>query len=68
MAKRDIFNRRMQHILRLSDEHTPLIKTIQKNSLAATRCQLDMPFDTGRRLYDRHTDTRKKFPRTLVGR
>ena len=46
MAKRDIFNRRMQHILRLSDEHTPLIKTIQKNSLAATRCQLDMPFDT----------------------
>lgn len=46
MAKRDIFNKRMQHILRLSDEHTPLIKTIQKNSLAATRCQLDMPFDT----------------------
>jgi hypothetical protein len=46
MAKRHIFNRRMQHILRLSDEHTPLIKTIQKNSLAATRCRLDMPFDT----------------------
>ena len=45
MAKRHIFNRRMQHILRLSDEHTPVIKTIQKNSLAATRCQLDMPFD-----------------------
>jgi AraC family transcriptional regulator len=45
MAKRHIFNRRMQHILRLSDEHVPIIKTIQKNSLAATRCQLDMPFD-----------------------
>ena len=43
MAKRHIFNRRMQHILRLSDEHAPVIKTIQKNSLAATRCQLDMP-------------------------
>ena len=45
MAKRHIFNRRMQHILRLSDDHAPVIKTIQKNSLAATRCQLDMPFD-----------------------
>jgi AraC-like DNA-binding protein len=45
MAKRHIFNSRMQHILRLSDEHTPVIKTIQKNSLAATRCQLDMPSD-----------------------
>jgi AraC-like DNA-binding protein len=45
MAKRHIFNRRMQHILRLSDEHTPVIKTIQKNSLAATRCQLDLPSD-----------------------
>ena len=45
MAKRHIFNRQMQHILRLSDEHAPVIKTIQKNSLAATRCQLDMPFD-----------------------
>jgi AraC-like DNA-binding protein len=43
MAKRHIFNRRMQHILRLSDEHAPVIKTIQKNSLAATRCQLEMP-------------------------
>jgi AraC-like DNA-binding protein len=45
MAKPHIFNRRMQHILRLSDEHAPVIRTIQKNSLAATRCQLDMPFD-----------------------
>jgi hypothetical protein len=44
MAKRHIFNRRMQHILRLSDEHTPVIKTIQKNSLAATRCKLDVLF------------------------
>ena len=44
-AKRHIFNRRMQHILRLSDEHTPVIKTIQKNSLAATRCCLDVPFE-----------------------
>ena len=45
MAKRNVFNRRMQHILRLSDEHTPIIKTIQRNSLAATRCRLDAPFD-----------------------
>ena len=45
MAKRDIFNMRMQHILRLSDEHAPVIKTIQKNSLAATRCEFDMLFD-----------------------
>ena len=43
MAKQHIFNRRMQHILRLSDENAPVIKTIQKNSLAATRCQLDIP-------------------------
>jgi AraC-like DNA-binding protein len=45
MAKRHIFNGRMQHILRLSDEHTPVIKTIQKNPLAATRCRLDAPFE-----------------------
>jgi AraC-like DNA-binding protein len=45
MQKRHIFNRRMQYILRLSDEHTPVIKTIQKNSLAATRCKLEVPFD-----------------------
>src|SRR6201995_4044582 len=43
MAKRDIFHRRLQHILRLSDEHAPVIKTIQKNSLAATRSELEMP-------------------------
>ena len=45
MAKRHIFNRRMQHILRLSDEHTPVLNTIQRNSLAATRCRLDVAFD-----------------------
>jgi AraC-like DNA-binding protein len=45
MAKLHIFNRRMQQAFRLSDEHTPAIKTIQNNSLAATRCRLDAPFD-----------------------
>ncbi len=45
MTKRHIFSRRMQQILGLPDEHTPVIKTIQRNSLAATRCRLDVPFD-----------------------
>lgn len=45
MAKRHTFNKRMQQILGLSDQHAPVIKTIQKNPLAATRCKLDLPFD-----------------------
>jgi AraC family transcriptional regulator len=45
MAKRQIFGRRMRQVLRLSDEHTPVIKTIQNNPLSATRCRLDVPLD-----------------------
>jgi AraC family transcriptional regulator len=45
MAKRYIFSKRMQHILRLPEKQTAVIKTIQKNSLAATRCKLDVPLD-----------------------
>jgi AraC family transcriptional regulator len=44
MTKQHIFNRRMHQIFGLSDEPTPVIKTLQKNSLAATRCKLDVPF------------------------
>lgn len=44
MARKHIFSKRMQQILGLSDEHTPVLKTIPKNSLAATRCRLDVPF------------------------
>ena len=46
MAKRHIFSKRMQHILRLPEKQTAVIKTLQKNSLAATRCKLDVPLDT----------------------
>ena len=46
MAKPHIFNKRMQQIFGLPDEHTPVIKTIQKNPLAATRCMLDVPLDS----------------------
>ena len=45
MAKRHIFSKRMQHILRLPEKQTAVIKTLQKNSLAATRCKLDVPLD-----------------------
>jgi AraC family transcriptional regulator len=45
MAKQHIFSKRMQHILGLPGEHNPVIKTIQNNSLAATRCRLAVPFD-----------------------
>jgi AraC family transcriptional regulator len=40
-----ISSKRMQHILRLPEKQTAVIKTIQKNSLAATRCKLDVPLD-----------------------
>src|SRR5271156_11585 len=46
MARRDIFNKRLQQILRPPDERTPIIKTIQRNPLSATRCMLDVPFDS----------------------
>jgi AraC-like DNA-binding protein len=45
MAKQHIFSRGMKQLLGLSDEDTPVIKTIQNNSLAATRCRRDVPFD-----------------------
>jgi AraC family transcriptional regulator len=35
----------MQQVLGLSDKHIPVIQTIQNNSLAATRCRRDVPFD-----------------------
>ena len=44
MATRHVFFRRMQQIFGLSDEHSPVVKTLKKNSLAATRCRIDFPF------------------------
>jgi AraC family transcriptional regulator len=41
-----MFNKRLQQILRPLDERTPIIKTIQRNPLSATRCMLDVPFDS----------------------
>jgi AraC family transcriptional regulator len=35
----------MQQVLGLPDKHIPVIQTIQNNSLAATRCRRDVPFD-----------------------
>src|SRR5271169_4439228 len=46
MASRDIFNKRLRQILRPPDERTPIIKTIERNPLSATRCLLDVPFDS----------------------
>jgi AraC family transcriptional regulator len=46
MTRRPIFTRRIQKMLGLSDENSPVIRTIQKNPLAATRCKLDVPFAT----------------------
>jgi AraC family transcriptional regulator len=45
MAKLHIFSKRMQHILGLPEKQAAVIKTIQNNSLAATRCKLDVPSD-----------------------
>src|SRR5271154_1426779 len=45
MVRQHIFNRSMQRMLRLPDERTSVIQTIQKNSLAATRCRLDVPLN-----------------------
>jgi AraC family transcriptional regulator len=45
MAKWSIFSRGMQQVLGLPKECIPVIKTIQNNSLAATRCRRDVPFD-----------------------
>ena len=46
MANRDIFNKRLQQILRPPDERTPIIKTIHRNPLSATRCMLDVPINS----------------------
>jgi AraC family transcriptional regulator len=44
MTMRHIFSKRMQHILGLPDEHSPVLRTLQSDPLAATRCRLDVPF------------------------
>jgi AraC family transcriptional regulator len=46
MARRDLFNKRLQQILQPPDERTSIIKTIQRNPLSATRCVRDVPFDS----------------------
>jgi len=35
----------MQDVLGLPEEHAPVIRTLQNNSLSATRCKRDVPFD-----------------------
>jgi AraC family transcriptional regulator len=45
MAKWSIFSRGMQQVLGLPKECIPVIKTIQNNALAATRCRRDVPFE-----------------------
>ena len=45
MARQHIFIKGMQQVLGLPDERIPVIQTIQNNSLAATRCRRDVPFD-----------------------
>jgi AraC family transcriptional regulator len=46
MAKRHIFSKRMEHILGLPDKHSVVNKIIKNNSLAVTRCKLDIPLET----------------------
>ena len=45
MARQHVFNKGMQQVLGLPDKRIPVIQTIQNNSLAATRCRRDVPFD-----------------------
>jgi len=45
MTAQDIASRRARVMLRLSEERTSVIKTIQRNRLGATRCRLDVPFN-----------------------
>ena len=45
MATQHIFGTGMQQVLGLPDKRIPVIQTIQNNSLAATRCRRDVPFD-----------------------
>lgn len=42
IAKLHSFTHRLRQAFGPSDEHTPVLKTIQKNSLAATRCWLSV--------------------------
>ena len=44
MAARHIVGKRTQEMLGQSERPTPIIKTIKKNPLEATRCTLDVPF------------------------
>jgi AraC family transcriptional regulator len=45
MAMQHVFSKGMQQVLGLPDKRIPVIQTIQNNSLAATRCRRDVPFD-----------------------
>ena len=45
MARQHVFSKEMQQVLGLPDKRIPVIQTIQNNSLAATRCRRDVPFD-----------------------
>jgi AraC-like DNA-binding protein len=45
MATQHVFSKGMQQVLGLPDKLIPVIQTIQNNSLAATRCRRDVPFD-----------------------
>ena len=45
MARQQVFSKGMQQVLGLPDKRIPVIQTIQNNSLTATRCRRDVPFD-----------------------
>ena len=45
MARQHVFSDGMQQVLGLPNKRIPVIQTIQNNSLAATRCRRDVPFD-----------------------
>ena len=45
MARQHVFSKGMQQVLGLPDKRIPVIQTIQNNSLAATRCRREVPFD-----------------------
>lgn len=45
MVRQHVFSKGMQQVLGLPDKRIPVIQTIQNNSLTATRCRRDVPFD-----------------------
>jgi hypothetical protein len=45
MVRLHVFSKGMQQVLGLPDKRIPVIQTIQNNSLTATRCRRDVPFD-----------------------